>query len=72
MGSFINALKGWMGGQDWKTTNLQTRLGAVTGPILLPVSEYRITGGWLADLGSLKEKGQGDHKQLLKSRRTRA
>jgi len=31
------------------------------------VSEYRITGGWLADLGSLKEKGQGDHKQLLKS-----
>jgi len=39
----------------------------VTGPIPLPVSEYRITGGWLADLGSLKEKGQGDHKQLLKS-----
>ena len=57
MGSFINALKGWMGGQDWKTTNLQTRLGAVTGPILLPVSEYRITGGMAGGSGVTEGKG---------------
>ena len=65
MGSFINALKGWMGGQDWSTTNLQTRLGS--NDWSNPIASVRVPynrGDWLADLGSLKEKGQGDHKQL--------